>query len=132
MARTAPAPPSVVAEPPAATRMCVAPALTAAATIMPVPYVLADRASAGLLRAAVRPLAWATSTTAVPSAASPMVACSGSPQELTTSTVTGTVRRLRQSASKVPSPPSATGSCVAGRPPSLTPAAMAAATSAAV
>lgn len=105
IACTAPAPPSVVAEPPAATRTRFAPRPTAVATKSLVPYVLAESASSGLFRPAVRPLAWATSTTAVPSGAGPMVACCGSPQELTTSTVTDDARRLRQSASKVPSPP---------------------------
>ncbi len=105
MARTQPNPPSVVAEPPRHTMIFFAPRSSAWSMSSPVPVVEAAMAS---LPAApptnVSPEARAISMTAVPRW-SRHSACTASPN----GPVTVLVRLAPPSASRVPSPPSATG-----------------------
>ena len=132
IAAMAPAPPSVVAEPPAATTMRRAPCRAASAIRTPVPYVLAVNGSRSPSEGRFRPLAKASSTTPVPSTASPIAASTGSPHGPAVLILTGRASSPRTRTPKVPSPPSATGSSRAAAPAVRMPAAMCPATSAAV
>src|SRR5918998_6161376 len=129
-ASSAPAPPSVVAEPPTVTIARSAPASTAAAISSPVPRVEADQAARSSSSTRPRPLAWAVSTTATrPSSIRAKAAWTGRLSGSLTSTVRRSPPSVASRTSMVPSPPSATGSSSAARPASRRPEAMAAATS---
>src|SRR6266508_3808255 len=131
-ASTAPSPPSVVAEPPTPTRICVAPAAAADAISSPVPRVVAATGSFDSPTSA-RPLARAISTTAVPSGRSPHSACTGSPSGPVTIAGRRSPPSAARSASSVPSPPSANGSTrTSSTPASHSPRAIAVAAAGAV
>src|SRR4051794_12977642 len=127
-ASSAPRPPSVVAEPPTATRISRAPAAAAAASSSPVPYVLAAHASRSSSATSARPLACAISTTAwVPMRA--QAAEISRPSGSCTRSLTLSPPSAASSTSIVPSPPSATGQRSACAPARATPRASASATS---
>src|SRR4051812_3790575 len=108
IASIAPAPPSVVADPPTATRITAAPPCAAAAISSPVPYVLAFHGS--FSSSSASPLAIAISTIAVPpSSTSANPVFTGSPSGPRTVRAISSPPSCTSSASSVPSPPSATG-----------------------
>ena len=108
-ARSAPAPPSVEAEPPRPITSARAPAFSAAAITSPSPRVVAPRGSSEPIMGS--PEESASSTTAVPSGRCSQRAWSGRPSgpvtgPTATSAAPGTATAI---ASRVPSPPSACG-----------------------
>src|SRR5262245_11453106 len=133
MASIAPAPPSVLTLPPAATRILLAPASAAAAISSPVPAVLAASASRSLSATSERPDALATSTAAVLSSASiAKLASIARPRGSWAGAWRSSPPRAPISASTVPSPPSAAGSSVGSTPACRNPRPNASATSAAL
>jgi hypothetical protein len=128
-ASIAPAPPSVVAEPPTVTTMGDAPASAAAAISSPVPRVVAAQASRSSSATSDRPLACAISTIAEPSGSSANAASTGRRSGSETLILRTSPPSAVTRTSMVPSPPSATGSSRASRPAARRPSAMACATS---
>ena len=128
-ASRAPAPPSVVADPPTVTTIGDAPADAAATISSPVPRVDAAQASRSGSATSDSPLACAISTTAEPSGSSAKPASTGRPSGSDTVRALTSPPSAATRTSMVPSPPSATGSSRASRPASRSPAAMAPATS---
>ena len=109
--RSAPAPPSLVAEPPTATRITCAPACAAAAISSPVPYVVAahaSRSSSDHQPEPGRPSPSPRSPSRRPRPGRTRSA-PGSPSGPFTVTAISSPPSCGSSASSVPSPPSATG-----------------------
>jgi len=132
IARTAPAPPSVVADPPTATRVVSAPAATAALRSSPAPVLVAARGSRSGAGTRSSPIARAVSTIAflrrLPSPSSPSAASIGRPSASLTRAPISSTSSADATTSSVPSPPSATGQREAGVPAACSPRPIASAT----
>src|SRR5262249_27039079 len=130
VAPIAPRPPSVVALPPAATRIRSAPTATAAPINSPVPALLALSASRSASSTSASPEAAASSTIAVePSRTSAKVASIGRPSGSCAGAVLVSPPIASTSTAAVPSPPSAAGQRSALAPALSTPDPIARATS---